>query len=130
MSGELYLPIAKKMTIAQRMNVRYGVPYFENLREIGGLLKEAPNTPIVFTAADGQTPIMIITEGCEPQEIQDIAMAAYEKSATKTAKSSTNTMIDYNEYRDRNGYWQQDQFDPAFRNGLLKRKEELNGSTR
>jgi hypothetical protein len=125
MSGELYLPIAKKMTIAERMNVRYNVPMITDFNNIKHVLKEQPNTPIVLTAADGITPIMIVTEGCEPEEIQEIAIATYEKSAEKVKRSSDGTMIDYRAYRERNGYWQKEEFDPAFRNGLLKRKEEL-----
>lgn len=131
MSFELLIPVGRVLPLAsaggpfQRIAGRRGtvVRNAAEAREIGHLFggrAARPAGPVVVVGADGRTPILIVTDGqVEASEMEDIAIAAAEKSAERV--KATGSAMPFREYRERHGLPQREEVPALFAQALHDR---------
>lgn len=106
---DIWIPVAKRMPVFYgKHRLQKMIPtatFFEDPSEIGhvfGGRHATPNQPIVVEGADGDTPTVILADGeCEASELEDLALAALEKSKERMKK--TGSALDFDGFRERTG---------------------------
>ena len=100
--------------------------FFEDPTEIGhvfGGRKAMPNQPIVIEGADGETPTVILATGdTEASELEDLAIAAQEKSKERIKK--TGQALPFNEFRERTGRPRREDVPQMLADAIEKRLDE------
>ena len=127
---DIWIPIAKKIPIhfgkhrLQRM-----IPtaaFFEDPRDIGhvfGGRAARPVQPIVIEGADGETPTIIMATGdTDASELEDIAIAAKEKSRARM--KATGMALPFDEFRERTGRPRREDVPQMLAEAIERRIEE------